>query len=211
MRLLALPLVGLLLTTDPLFGQTPAIPVAPPPQAAPVAPAAAQPPRPFPEGAKVAFINVQRIASESAEGKASTAKVQGLNDQKVAELTKRNTALQEAQKKLQQSGSVLSDAVRGQLEKDIEKLNVDIQRFTQDAQAEVRELQEGLQLEFQKKLAPVIEQVGREKGLQMIFSQFDAGLVWADSGLDITSEIIKKLDAASPAPATPTAPPPVKK
>src|SRR6185295_9594482 len=43
-------------------------PAAPPP-AAPAAPAAApQPPRPFPEGAKVAFVDVQAVASNSTEG-----------------------------------------------------------------------------------------------------------------------------------------------
>ena len=35
-------------------------------------------------GAKFAFINVQRVAAESSEGKASTAKVQALNQKKVS-------------------------------------------------------------------------------------------------------------------------------
>ena len=54
-----------------VLAQAPAAP-------APAAPAQpqAQPPRPFPEGAKWATIDIQRIAAESAEGKASTAKVQ---------------------------------------------------------------------------------------------------------------------------------------
>ena len=38
----------------------------------------------------------------------------------------------------------------------------------------------------------------------------DAGLVWADAALDISAEVIKKLDSAKPAavkPAAPTKPP----
>jgi hypothetical protein len=46
-------------------------------------------PRPFPEGAKIAYVNIQRIASESAEGRAATAKVKALNDKKVSELGER--------------------------------------------------------------------------------------------------------------------------
>jgi hypothetical protein len=42
-----------------------------------------------------------------------------------------------------------------------------------------------------------------------VFNGPDAGLVWADSALDISGEVIKKLDAAKPAtkPPAPTKPP----
>jgi outer membrane protein len=151
----------------------------------------------FPAGAKVGFINIQRIASESTEGKASTARVKALNDKKVAELSDKQKALQAAQQKLQQGGAVLSDAARGQLEKEVERLQVDIQRFTQDAQAEVQELQQELQGEFQKKLVPVINAVASEMSLQLVFSQVDSGIVWADPGLDLTGEVIRRFDAAT--------------
>jgi outer membrane protein len=151
----------------------------------------------FPQGAKVGFINIQRIAGESAEGKASTARVKTLNDKKVAELSDKQKALQAAQQKLQQGGAVLSDAARGQLEKEVERLQVDIQRFTQDAQAEVQELQQELQGEFQKKLVPVINAVASEMSLQLVFSQVDSGIVWADPGLDLTGEVIRRFDAAT--------------
>jgi Skp family chaperone for outer membrane proteins len=200
---LAAVVPSLVLVTAPSFAQAPAgaPPAAPAPQTAPAAPAAPQPPRPFPEGAKLAYLNVQRIAAESAEGKASTAKVQTLNEKKVAELNQKNQALTTAQQKLQQSGAVMNDAARLQLEKDIEKMQVDIQRFTQDAQAEVRDLQESLQEDFQRKLLPIIQQVAAEKGLHFILSAQDAGIVWADPGLDVTVDVIKRFDTANPAPA----------
>ena len=43
-------------------------------------------------------------------------------------------------------------------------------------------------------------------GLQFIFNGPDAGLVWADAALDISSEVIKKLDSAKPVTAKPAAP-----
>jgi outer membrane protein len=185
--------------------QAPAAPAQPAAQA-PAAQAPAQPaaqPRPalpFPEGAKVAFINVQRIANESSEGKSATSRVKALNDKKVAELAEKQKGLTAAQEKLQKGGSVLSDTARQQLEKDIEKLQVDIQRFTQDAQAEVQELQNELQNEFQKRLLPVIDAVAQEKGLHLVFSVADAGVVWANPGLDVTGDVIKRFDTVAAAP-----------
>ena len=73
---------------------------------------------------------------------------------------------------------------------------MDIQRFTEDAQQEVTTLQQQLQDEFQVRLTPVIQAVATDKGLHLLFSVVDSGLVWADPSLDITAEVIQKFDAA---------------
>jgi outer membrane protein len=207
-----------MLAAGPTFAQAPSPAQPAPGPAAPAAPAAAQPAalRPFPEGAKYAVVNIQRIAAESAEGKAATTKVQALNQQKVNELNEKNKQLQAAQQKLESGASVLSDAARGQLEKEIVRMQTDIQRFTEDAQEEVQALQNDLMGEFQRKLAPVIQQVATEKRLHLLFSAADSGIVWAEPGLDITTEVIKKFDtpggtasvAPAPKPAAPAPPVP---
>jgi outer membrane protein len=208
---------SLLLSAAPTFAQAPAprpagqtapaaprpaAPAAPRPatpaaqQPAPAAPAAAAPaPRPFPEGVKYAFIYVQRIAAESAEGKAATDKVKALNDQKVKELNDKNKALQTAQQKLDTGGSLLNDAARAQLATDIDRQQKDIQRFTEDAQQDVQNLQAQLQDDFQRKLTPVIQKVATDRNLHMIFSVTDSGLVWGDPALDLTEEVITAFNA----------------
>jgi outer membrane protein len=189
--------------TPPPAQQTP--PPAPqtPPAAAPQA-APAKPAPVFPEGAKYAFINIQRIASESAEGRASSARIEALRSKKASELTEKNKAVEALQAK--QRSAVMSEAASAQVQKDIDRTQVEIQRMTQDAQAELQELQNELQLDFQRKVGPVIEEVAREKGLQLLFSQQDSGLVWADAGLDLTADVIKRMDAAAAAAQKPAAP-----
>jgi outer membrane protein len=199
--------VGLVVTTGAAsFAQTPAPstakPAAPAPAPAAPAPQAAAPaPLPFPEGAKIAFVVLQRVVTESNDGKQASAKVQALQQKKVAELNEKQKALQGLQEKLEKSGAVMSEAARGELQKQVERAQVDLQRATQDAQAEVQELQQQLQEDFQRRIAPIIEAVGKEKGLHYIFNGPDSGLVWADASLDITAEVVKKFDAAVKAPA----------
>ena len=203
--------LSVVLTANPTFAQAPAAPApAKPaaPAAAPVQTAPAQPPapRPFPQGAKVAYVVLQRIANESADGRVATTRIQALQQKKAAELTNKQTQLASLQAKLEKEGSVMSASAAGDLQKQIEKINVEVQRFTQDAQAEVQELQQALQGEFQQRLEPVLQVVAAEMGLQFIFNGPDAGLVWADAALDISSEVIKKLDSAKPVTAKPAAP-----
>jgi Skp family chaperone for outer membrane proteins len=212
--LLAAAVLSMMLMTAPTSAQTPA-PPAPAPQGQQPAPkptpatppaqtAPAPAPRPFPEGAKVAYIDIQRIANLSAEGKAATAKVQGFVQKKQAEAAERQKALQADQQKLQSGGSVLSDSARAELEKKIERTNVELQRMAQDAQQEVQDLQQQLQADFQRKLMPIVQQVSEEKGIHLLFSAGDSGIVWADTGLDITADVIKRFDAGgAPAPKPP--------
>ena len=170
-----------------------------PPAAAAPAPAP-RPPAPFPEGAKVAFIDIQAVASNSAEGKAATARLDELRKKKNTELLAKSNALKAMQDKLQSGGSVLNDSARAQLEKDIEKAQRDMQFAQQDAQTEVQDLTNQLQADFQEKLNPVIEQLRVDKGLLVIFSVRDAGIVAVEPGLDLSAEIIKRFDAAAKTP-----------
>ena len=188
--------LSVMLAAAPTFAQGPAAP-------APAPAAQAPAPQPFPAGAKYGFVNIQRIANESAEGKVATTRVAALNQQKVNELNEKNKQLQAAQQKLEQGGSVLSATAVAQLQKEIERLNIDIQRFTEDAQQEVQGLQAQLQDDFQRKLTPIVQEVSTQRGLHMLFSVADSGLVWGDPSLDLTTEIIKKFDAAGPVAAAP--------
>jgi Skp family chaperone for outer membrane proteins len=188
----------------------PQAPPAPrPAQPAPQAPAA--PPVPlaqFQDGLKYAYLRVDVIAASSVEGRAANEKVKALNDQKVRELNERNKALQTAQQKLDQGGSVLNDAARAQLQQEIERQQRDLQRFTEDAQQDVQALQQQLQEEFQRKLNPIVDRVAREKQVHMVFSAADSGLVWADPTMDLTADIIKAFDAAATAKPAAAAPAP---
>jgi outer membrane protein len=190
-------------TAAPPAGQKPTAPATPP---ATVAPKPAQPPpaptlappAPFPEGAKVAYVNLQAIAQLSNDGKAAAAKVQALTQKKQAEIAEKTKAVQAQQQKLETSAGVLSDTARLQLERDIERQNRELERFQQDAQTELNDLQQNLQEEFQKKLVPILGKLSGEKGLHFLFSAADAGLIWAADGLDLTSEAVKRLDGAAP-------------
>lgn len=176
--------------------QKPATPAPAKPAPAPAQPAA--PPAPFPEGAKVAFVVLQRIANESADGKSASAQIQGLQQKKATELADKQKQLQGIQAKLEKEASVMSATAQADLTKQAERLNTEIQRFTQDAQQELAELQQQLQQQFEARVTPVLEEVRKEKGLLMIFNGPDSGLVAADPGLDISLDVIKKLDAAKP-------------
>jgi len=190
---------AMLVLSASAFAQTPPPATAVPPQQAPL---------------RMAFLDLQRIAAESSEGKVASGKVQELTKKKGAELQEKTKALQTNQQKLQQGGAVLNDAARAQTQKEIDRLTVEIDRFQEDANAEVQEMQQGLQAEFQEKLRPIVDGMVKELAIGLLFSAGDAGAIYVDPSLDITGEVIKRFDtamASKPAAgAKPAAPPTAK-
>ena len=208
MRVLRSSILAAVLTAAlaaPSFGQTAPPAGAPKPQAPPATPPAAQapaapkpqPPVPFPVDSKIAFIDVNLIAGSSASGKDASKRLSDLNNKKLTELNEKNKALQALTTKRDTSGAVLNDAARATLDKEIDKLQRDIQFAQTNAQAELQDLQNELQGEFQKRLLPIIEEVAKERGLHAVYSIADSGAAYVHPGLNISDEIVKRLDAAA--------------
>ncbi len=73
------------------------------------------------------------------------------------------------------------------LQRTFEKSRVDFERFKQDAQKEIEAMQTQFELEFRAKLAPVIDEVSKEKGLQFVFGLEQAAIVWWNPAVDISA------------------------
>ena len=149
---------------------------------------------PFPQDAKYAFVDIQAIASNSAAGKDASKKLQALTEKKQSEIGDKQKQLTALTTKRDTSVGVMNEAARTQLDKDIDKLQREIQYAGQSAQAEINDLQNDLQGEFQKRLIPIIEEIAKEKGLYMIFTA-ESGFAYVHPGLNLSDEVIKRLDA----------------
>ncbi len=98
------------------------------------------------------------------------------------------------QNSLTQSALLLNEAARRARVQEIEKFQVDLQRFVEDAQAEFLGVQRQLESAFLTKLRPALDSVARSRGLLLVFNE-DAGVVaWSDPALDITPEVVRRVD-----------------
>jgi outer membrane protein len=199
-RMSVMAALGVVVAAAPAFGQaagTQQPPATPPAAQQPATPPPA--PAPFPEGAKVAFVDVQFIASNSESGKVARERLEALNKKLAGDIQEKLKALEGNRTKLQQGGSVMSAGALSQLQKEIEKQERELQFAQQDAQREMGELEQDLLEEFQTRLNPIVEAIRQEKGLHMIFTP--ESLAAADPGLNLSAEVVKRLDSAKPASA----------
>jgi outer membrane protein len=167
--------------------------------AATAAPATAAP---APAGPlRIGVINVERLVQESALGKEAFNRVKKLNDQKKDEGDKLQKELRDMEQKLADQGSALADDKKEALQKSYQEKAIAFKRFQDDANRDLEAAQKKELSELERRVFPVINQVGKEKGFTVIFNKFQSGLVYADDAVDITDEVLKQFNTTVAVPA----------
>lgn len=167
-----------------------------PPQAPQTTPSAGQ--TGFPAGARMAHVNLQVVLSKSKLGQAGSAQLKTLTDQRDAELKAREQEIADLQAKLggpeRQSltPDALSNAVRD-LNRRRAQLNFDLETW----QMRVEQFSQELLAGFRAQLLPVIETIREERGLLLVLSLPLPGVLAADPRLDLSAEVIQRLDERS--------------
>jgi len=187
-------------TTPPA---APTTPTPPPTLGAPQAPKPATPPPPFPADAKIAFVNMQTIVGESKLGKQGQDEMKALHDKNQVALTAKQKTLQDVQQKIESQKGVLSDSALQAMARDLDRQQRELQAMQQQYQADEQNKNDDLLNNFQEKVLPIIDALRVEKGLWVIFGvqAADGGgllVASANEGLNLSLEVVKRLDAAAP-------------
>lgn len=144
----------------------------------------------------IALIDVQRVVEESAAGKEAMGRVRRLGDEKTAQARKLVEEFEGLQRQLATQRSTLTEARVAELQKRIEDKQVEINRFQEDAREQLMEAERNELAALERRIMPIIEQVGKEMKLQLIFNKFQAGLLYADDTVDITESVLRRFNTA---------------
>lgn len=146
---------------------------------------------------KIGLVNLQTVVQESAEGKGLIAKINALAKEKEGAIGVALKSLEENRRKLESSGGLLSEPAARELARTVERQQRELERAQQEAQSDLMRTQREMQAEFfEKKVSPVVQAIAKEKGLELLFSGTDAGLIWWQKATDFTAEVVKRLDDA---------------
>ncbi len=150
---------------------------------------------------KLGVIDVQKIITDSASGKAAAAKLEQFGNELAAKIEPKREELAALGKKIADGQNALAEDRLKDMRQEYQSKQLALTRAGEDAQREFNQRQEEMLKEIERKVMPVIQQVGQEGGYTLVLRKFDSGLVYAAEGIDITAAVISRLDAQSPAPA----------
>ena len=144
-------------------------------------------------GGKVGVFNADRIMAESQPGQQALALFNQLRDQRVGELQVQQDQINVLQQQAISVAPGSPDAIR--LQREVENSMLQLERLQQDVEQELGLRQNELTAEITEKIAEIIGVMGEEGGYTLIFNAIQSGLVYVDPPLDITDEIIRRVDA----------------
>jgi Skp family chaperone for outer membrane proteins len=144
---------------------------------------------------KIGGFSFERAFDGSAQGKSGLAKVTAFQEQKRREVEQRNKQLTDLERAFQRSLAALTPTSREQRTKTLDKFRLDTERFIQDAQNEFLGVQRDVKVAFRTTLRPILEQVLKDYGIQILVNLDDKDRVLvAEPGIDLTPEVLARLE-----------------
>ena len=148
---------------------------------------------------KIGVFNADRVMAESQPGQQALALFNQLRDQRVAELQVQQDQINTLQQQSISLAPGSPDAVR--LQREVENSMLRLERLQQDVEQELGLRQNELTSEITEMIGQIIDVIGEEEGFTLIFNAIQSGVVYLDPTMDVTDEIIQRINTMSaPAP-----------
>jgi len=147
------------------------------------------------EPVTIGYVDMQRVIEESKMGKEARATLEEKYREPQQRLGKEEQAIRELQQKTNRDAALMSQA---ELDKRTAEVQERIQKFQKEAMATQQALakdQTQLGGDIVKTAGGVISKLATEKKLSAVFERNSSGLLYIQDGLNLTDEVIKRLDA----------------
>ena len=145
--------------------------------------------------AKIAVVNSQDVLEKSIEGKRVLNQLAEQDKKNQDQLAKLDEEIRKLETRLNTQRLTLSEEALLQLNSDLTRKRTERTRLSEDMARDMQELQYRLYTRLQNELIPIIEQIGKEKGFDLILDLGRSGAVYVNPAIDITEEVIKRYDA----------------
>jgi outer membrane protein len=144
---------------------------------------------------KVAVVDFQQALTEIDEGATAMARLEGVRDEKMRNIEAKRQELTALQTELRNQAAILSEAALASKQQEFEQKAMAFQQ--QGAQAEMELQNQYLMMmeEFFAKLSAVAEEIGKERGYNLVLEATESGVVFNQGVDDITAELVKRYNA----------------
>ena len=148
---------------------------------------------------KVGVVNSQEVLEKSAEGKRVMAQIQDKDKKNQDSLAKLDEEIRNLETRINTQRLTLTQEALINMSSDLEKKRTDRKRFAEDSLREMQAFTQRLFQRVQNELLPIIEQLGKDQGLDIIFDLARSGAIYFNPTINLTQEVITRYDASKAA------------
>ena len=148
---------------------------------------------------KIGVVDSNGVLEKSTEGKKVMARLQQKDSENQTKIANLDEEMRKLQTKMNTQRLTLTNDALQQLSSDLEKKQTDRKRFAEDSMREMQELTARLFQRIQNELLPIIEQIGKDKGLEIILDLGRSGAIYFNPAIEITDDVVQRYDASKAA------------
>lgn len=146
----------------------------------------------------IGYVDVQKIITSVKQGQAVMKTLEkNFNDRKT-KLKKDEENIKKASEDYKKQSAVMNDAAKMKKEREIQAQMMDLQNKTMDFQKEINDMERDLKKPIIDKVKTIIEDVSKKAGVAMTVEVSTSPIVYAESKMDLTDEVIKVYDEKNP-------------
>lgn len=141
------------------------------------------------ERIKIGYIDIQRVIAESQAGKRARDRFQTQVKKAEADILKERQDIERLKSDLDKKGPLLKDDERRNIESDLQKRSVNLQRSMSDYQRDLQSKNNEMMSDILKELEKIVNEVGKAEKFTLILER--SQILYSDQGIDITSKVIE--------------------
>jgi len=147
---------------------------------------------------RVAVVDFNRAVTENTEGKKAVTTFNTDMSKLQGEFQALQESVEKMETQLRTGDKALSDTVKANLTKQIDAANIELNRKNEDAQKNMGDRQNELFGPVAQRAKIVLDAYAKEMGYSIVFdtsNQQNNNIIYSDDVAEITTEIIRRIDA----------------
>ena len=141
------------------------------------------------ERIRIGYIDIQKVIAESQAGKRARDRFQAQVKKAEADIVKERQEIERLKMDLDKKGPLLKDEERRNIESDLQKRSVNLQRSMSDHQQDLQVKNNEMMSDILKELEKIVNEVGKAEKFTLILER--SQILYSDQGIDITSKVIE--------------------
>ncbi|MCW5212698.1 OmpH family outer membrane protein [Desulfobulbus sp. TB] len=141
---------------------------------------------------RVGVVNLQQVLDKSKVGMAATKKMEAKMQQFKTSLDREKRAVLTLQRNMKKKADVWNEATKKEKLLELQRKKRDFRVKQDDANLEMRNLQEKYLAPIMKQLEVVVKEVARAKGVSVILP--NTAVLYSDKSVHMTDEVTRALD-----------------
>jgi outer membrane protein len=143
--------------------------------------------------AKIGVIDLQKVLETSNHGKAIQTELKKEKDKMESDLKQKGSEIEKISKRLEREAMVMSKEMREEKEREQRiKIN-DFKTLQKRYRTELQKFEAELMSDLRADVKGIVEDIGKKGGYLLIVNKL--GILYSPSSIDITDELIQKLNA----------------